>query len=221
LRIRANRIRWTDLGSFVAGAFDSYVLVGSRDAYACVQANFTLLGLCAFLGHPVGPLANRVVPIAAVLGRFGDELTEQLSAVPTWDARFALLDRTILARIDRNRHVPPIVRRTYNSVVQHRGRVAIRSLVEEAGCSQRHLIAQFNSHIGLTPKVFARILRFGRAAEMLTGAQPATLADIALACGYYDQAHFARDFRAFAGVSATELLASQLPDRGGFDAHAT
>jgi AraC-like DNA-binding protein len=129
-----------------------------------------------------------------------------------------LFEREIFARVARSAPVPRPVAAAYHHLTQTSGRAAIRDIAANVGWSHKHLIAQFNEHIGLPPKVFARVLRFGHAAELLKTRAPGALADIALECGYYDQAHFSRDFRAFAGVSATELLASQLPDGGGFTA---
>ena len=90
-------------------------------------------------------------------------------------------------------------------------------LAAELGWSRRHLAARFRDEVGVSPKALARLLRFERALELL-GTR--TLADIAYECGYYDQAHFNRDFRAFAGATPGELLARRLPDGGGVTAGA-
>ena len=66
---------------------------------------------------------------------------------------------------------------------------------------------------GLTPKSAARVTRFDRARRLLqrqAGAgQPATLADIAVTCGYYDQAHLAREFRELASCPPSAWLAEE------------
>jgi len=58
----------------------------------------------------------------------------------------------------------------------------------------------------------AGILRFDHAVELLAGPAPRSLAAVALACGYYDQAHLNRDFRRFAGCTPTAYLAARRPE---------
>jgi AraC-like DNA-binding protein len=207
---------YVDLGSFATGAWDTYALVGTTGAYSCVQINFTILGARLFLQQPLRPLANREVPLDNVLGDDAGRLEAELFDAGTWANRFDILDRVILARISAARPVPPAVGRAWMRLVRHRGQVSIRQLAEEGGISHRHFIAQFTEHLGIAPKAMARVLRFGRAAELLKVAERGRFGEIAHACGYFDQAHFTRDFRAFAGVTPTDLLASQLPHRGGF-----
>jgi AraC-like DNA-binding protein len=210
---------WLTIDSFVAGAFDSFVLAGATGPYEALQVNFTLLGLRAFIGHAIDELTNRMLHLGDVFGADADRLASALYETRGWPARFELFEREVFARIARGKPVPPPVVAAYQRLTRSTGRIPIRDLAADAGWSHKHLIAQFQHHIGLPPKAFARVLRFGRAAELLkASASRGALADIALSCGYYDQAHFSRDFREFAGVSATELLASQLPNRGGFTA---
>ena len=139
----------------------------------------------------------------------------ELEDAPTWDARFDLLDREIGSRISMATRPSSEVLCTWKRIIDSDGLVTIRSLVEETGWSQKHLISQFREHIGLAPKMFARVIRFGRAVDRLRQRSHASLTDLALDCGYYDQSHFDRDFRAFAGVTPTELL-STLGSHGGF-----
>jgi AraC-like DNA-binding protein len=208
-----------ELRSFATGAFDSYVLVGSTGSYAVVQVNFTILGARLFLGQPLVALSNQVVALDAALGSYGERLTERLAEAPDWAARFDLLDREILTRIQATGAPPPPVAWAVRELIGRRGRLRIEHLAQAIGWSHRHFIRQFTEQIGLTPKVMARVLRFGAAADRLARAEGGHLAEIADACGYYDQAHFSRDFRAFAGVTPTALLASRLPNRGGYMAN--
>lgn len=212
----AEPTQFSEHRSFATGAFDHYVLVGSTGAYECVQINFTILGARRFLARPLIELTNQVIPLDDVLGADAARLTMALQEAPSWAARFDLLDREILARIDAPRRPVAGVVQAWEALLRHAGRQRIRDLARDIGWSHKHLVDRFTTEIGLPPKAVARVLRFGRGAELLQVSEPGRLADIALSCGYYDQAHFTRDFRTFAGVTPTELLASRLPNRGGF-----
>jgi transcriptional regulator GlxA family with amidase domain len=85
-----------------------------------------------------------------------------------------------------------------------RGDDTVAEIAGRVGWSTRHLAGRFRTEVGLSPKAAIRVARFDRARRM-----PGRLADVAAACGYADQAHLARDFRAFAGVSASVLRAEE------------
>ena len=210
--------RFRDLGSFATGAYDAYVRVLSSGPAGGIQIDFTILGARLFLGRPLAALTNSAVPLDDLLGPLARRLEMQLYDAPTWDARFDILDREFTARLMAA--IPPSreVVWTWRRLVQTGGRIGISRIVDEVGWSQKHLIARFREHIGLSPKTMARVLRFSHAARALRSATLPRLTDLALDCGYYDQAHFTRDFRAFAGVTPGELVASLLPDGGGISA---
>jgi AraC-like DNA-binding protein len=209
--------RFVDLDSFATGAYDAFVRVRSQGPSGGVQVNFTILGARLFLGRPLGELHNRSVALDDLLGPFARQLAGRLREAPTWDARFDLLDRVIGARLEAAARPSSSVICTWHRLLESHGLVSIGDVVSETGWSQKHLIARFKHEIGLAPKTMARVLRFSRAADALRGGD-ARLADIAADCGYYDQAHFTRDFREFAGVTPGELMANVLPDGAGIAA---
>jgi transcriptional regulator GlxA family with amidase domain len=84
---------------------------------------------------------------------------------------------------------------------------SVRAAARRLGLSQRQFIHVFNAHVGLTPKLFCRVLRFKHAREFVDQAGAPDWRQVALACGYYDQSHLIRDFQMFSGLSPTAYLA--------------
>jgi AraC-like DNA-binding protein len=84
--------------------------------------------------------------------------------------------------------------------------------------SGNHLAAQFKSHVGTTPKRVARIYRFARLIISVDARRPVDWPGLAHAAGYFDQAHFAREFKDFTGHTPTQYLAlrRRLPAEPGF-----
>jgi AraC-like DNA-binding protein len=202
--------------SFVAAPHTEHTIVDFDAEQHGVEIRLTPIGTHMLLGVPMHELADRVTPIEDLLGRAGAELPERLWEARTWPERFALLDRLLGARLAEARAPAAGVEHAWSRLIATHGRARVEDLAEEVGWSRRHLFARFREQTGLPPKVFARILRFQRAAALLPDPDGPSLCEIALDCGYYDQAHLNRDFRAFAGRTPTELLAARLPDGGGY-----
>jgi AraC-like DNA-binding protein len=201
--------------SFVAAPHSRHAIVDSDGEQHGIELRLTPVGTHMLLGVPMHELADRVVAIEDLLGRDGAELPERLYEA-AWPQRFALLDRLLARRLEDARPPAAGVEHTWSRLVQTHGRATVETLADEVGWSRRHLFGRFREHTGLPPKVFARILRFQRAATLMADPHGPSLCEIALDCGYYDQAHLNRDFRAFAGRTPTELMAARLPKGGGY-----
>ena len=189
--------------SFIAGVHDESTLV-EHDGYACgLEIHFTPLGARRFLGMPGSELTNRIVELRDVLAD-ADLLVEELYGLTSWEARFDRLERAVLARAHAAPLLPPAVEFAWRRLRDTHGAAPVAHIAGELGCSRRHLTQRFGAELGLPPKALARVLRFQRAVSMLRAG--GELADVAYSCGYYDQPHFNRDFRALAGVTPSEFL---------------
>jgi AraC-like DNA-binding protein len=203
------------LSSFVGGPGQGVTHTEHTGAQDGVEVQLTPLGAYQLLGVPVRELAERVVGLDDILGRAGAQMSERLAEAGDWEARFALLDEMFTRAAPSGPHPDGELVAAWNRLEHHHGDLAIGELIADTGWSRRRLAERFRAQTGLTPKSAARIMRFTRATDLLTRRGHRSLASIALSCGYYDQAHFNRDFRALAGCTPTEYLAAQLADLPG------
>jgi AraC-like DNA-binding protein len=118
----------------------------------------------------------------------------------------------MLRRMSRNPPASPPVERALKLLGGCQGDLRIVRLSEQLGISEGHLIRSFNHRIGVTPKRYARILRFHRLIGLVQRAGPVHWAALASELGYTDQAHLIKEFRGFTGITPGQFLAVQSPD---------
>jgi len=206
----------TDGGSywaFVGGMHSQAAEIVHDGNQHGVSINVTPLGARALLGMPAGPLASNVVNLDELLGSTAVELSHRLAAAGSWDARFDILDELLLRATDLDAPDPPAeVVRAWRHLVATGGAVEVGELAADVGWSRRHLGERFRAEVGLPPKVAARVLRFERARNLLSLPTRPSLAAVAVACGYYDQAHMTREWREIAGCTPAAWMATELPN---------
>lgn len=83
----------------------------------------------------------------------------------------------------------------------------VSDCARDIGVSERRLSQVFREHVGIGPKTWCRIRRFQAAVRSLHTGADVPWAELALRCGYYDQSHFANDFRQFSGINPTTYSA--------------
>jgi AraC-like DNA-binding protein len=175
-----------------------------------VQVTLTPAGARTLLGVPAGVLAGRTEDLGDILG--GPPvaaLTEQLACAAGPVERKAVLDRAF-SRLLRQDATPSPVARAWAGLVATDGRVPISTLAREVGWSRRHLATQFTAEVGVSPKAAARVLRFERVGRLLRAGRAGGLSELAVRCGYYDQAHLSTEWRSLAGCTLTTWMREEL-----------
>ncbi len=192
-------------GAFFCGAYARPVFVDTRPQVLGVH--FKPGGAFRFLGIPANELSDCHVGVEEVWGKCARDLREQLCAAANPARRLRILEMALVSRLENTLQRHRAVQAALDIFEQGEGREArTRDLAAHLGLSQRHFIKVFTNQVGVTPKVFSRLLRFQRAIHLTRSPPAPDWADIASACGYFDQSHLIHDFRTFSGLSPTELV---------------
>ncbi|MFJ6699559.1 helix-turn-helix domain-containing protein [Streptomyces sp. NPDC091272] len=196
------------VGSLVAGLEDGPRVCDHPGGQEAIRLELTPLGAYRLFGVPMRELTNTVTELRDVLGPEADELVERMSATPDWARRFDLLDAALLTRLDGGPDPSPEVAHAWRLLTRSAGTIPVARIATEVGWSHGHLVRRFTQQVGLTPKMSARVLRFHRSVELLSR-EGTDLGDLAATCGFYDQAHLNREFRALAGVTPLGMAAAR------------
>jgi AraC-like DNA-binding protein len=198
LRMPAGRIERLRGGVF-QGASDAALLRATGGAADVVGVHFKPGGAAALLGGAAIEASGRSVALADFPGNW-QGLRERLLAEPAPPRRLALLE-AFMAQLATRAAPDPMIARVLQALHGMSEPVRITELRELTGLGPTRFIARFQASVGLTPKRYARVLRFNRALEQLAQPRAPALAQIALLAGYADQSHFTNEFRRLTGVS--------------------
>jgi len=204
----------TTPAAFLAGVGHSSLTACHAGHQVALEVRLSPLAAGALFGVPSGQLAEQVVDLAELWGRAASELVERAAAA-SWRDRFGLVEAALLARMSPDVGMDPVLAGAHGLLVQRGGDLSVGELERLTGWSRRRLAAEFREHVGLTPKAMARLVRFRRAAHLLGQPGHRSLVSIALSCGYYDQAHFNREFRELASCTPSAYLAQLRADIAG------
>jgi len=172
--------------------------------YATVR--FRPGGLAAFVRVPLAELTGIYAPLECIWERAATVALEaQLAACDSHIAQAALLNRALLARLAPPDHLARMLH-AVQQIERASNMPNMAMLAAETNLSQKHFERLFQRYVGFRPNLHARIVRFQRA--LGAGMRSAdSLSMLAHRSGYYDQAHFTREFKHFAGLTPGEFFA--------------
>jgi len=194
--------------SFILGARGRGYVVDHFGVPYYVAVRFKPGGLSAFIDDPLKALSDIYVGLDNLWERQTvADLEDQLMTATSSEQQAHTLDETLLAHLKPPDHLERLLY-AVNQLAQSDSDTTMPTLANDVNLSLKHFERLFARHIGFRPSLFARIVRFQQA--MYTALQTndtLTLSQLALEMGYYDQAHFSKDFKRFSGLSPRDFFA--------------
>lgn len=194
-------------GSVVSGPRSEFFIIDTASEACTIGVHFKPGGAFPFFRVPPAEMVNQSVALECLWGAGSTRLRERLLGAPTPNAKFRVLELCLLDQLSKPMQRHRAVSFALRQLCGATQAPPVSQVVDQLGFSQRRFIQLFNDEVGLTPKLFSRVSRFQRVIQIAHALGDISWTQVALDCGYYDQAHFIHDFQSFAGITPSEYLA--------------
>jgi AraC-like DNA-binding protein len=198
----------------LVGVSRAGIVAAHTGSQSVLEVQLSPLAAMAVFGVPAAELTDQIVDLAE-LWTETSQLLDRLRMAAIWADRFHLIEASLTARAEKGPDVDSVLAGAWRQVIDSQGDLGMQVLHEQTGWSRKRLAEHFRAEIGLPPKAMAGLVRFQHAVGLLRRPGHHSLAAVARACGYYDQAHFNREFRELAGCTPTEFLTGLDTDAAG------
>lgn len=195
---------------FVFGQITTPLEIAPTGTTGILAARFHPDGFIPFTDYPLAQMENKAVALAELFGVQGLELENNILGLKTTDERIDAITAFLSAQLSTSLAIERITRSSIELLLQVNGQLSVDELASQLKVNRRKLERRFSDTIGMSPKQLAKIIRLQSALKMI-GQQPAvSLTSLAYENGYFDQAHFIKDFKEFTGQSPRQFYAANL-----------
>ncbi|WP_420315711.1 AraC family transcriptional regulator [Ekhidna sp.] len=191
----------SELLTIDAGGVNSSMLV----------VNFTFTGAYQFIHHPSEQTKSQVIDADVFFQSQIDSLRDELLNTENIDTKFTVTEGFLTKRL-LNQGPPDAILNASNLIASNPQTGTLKWISDNSGYSQKHFISLFKKYVGLSPKGFQKVMRFQKAIHDLETMQSINWTQLALDCGYYDQAHFINEFKAYSGFNPQQYLTEKGAD---------
>lgn len=206
--VGANGITELSPISSIQGQSTGFRRFVTTDSFGIFGAYLYPFAIPRFFGFCANEVTDLSPDLYSIFGREGSLLEESICTAANNETRVRIMSGFLESKLDANARDLPSVHCAVRSIIDAGGQISVERLAERFDLSTRQFGRKFKEVAGLTPKLYAKIIRF-QAAAASRSLGPQNLTDIAYACGYYDQSHFINDFRRFSGYSPKEYFREQ------------
>jgi len=161
-----------------------------------------------FLRSPVFRLTDKVIGLQDAFGVPGDSLEQAIFAQASQEQQIELVERFLCARLPEQDQAIETINQIVDSIISDRAITKVDNLVRRFNLSKRTLQRLFSQYVGVSPKWVIKRYRLQEAADQLADGTAVDWPKMALDLGYFDQAHFIKDFKMLVGRTPGEYARS-------------
>jgi AraC-like DNA-binding protein len=202
----SNKVTEIQPQSFVVAQMKNFIEIAPTGKTGMVCVRLSAQGAYHFFGLPMLEISNGFTNLNFVWSGLAQEIEDRIAECKTTTKRIDIIQKCLMLQLSKNGKQDVTVDHCLNLIYASKGQIRIEDLSSSTGLTNRQLLRKFNNSIGLSPKEFARITKFINSLRYLTQQNNLYLSAAAYDCGYYDQAHFIRDFKAYSGLTPSEFL---------------
>ncbi len=200
--------------ALMVGQRSVYEVIATSDLVDLAGVLFAPGALPALVADRADLLSNRNIPLDQVWRGFTDRLRSRMLEGRSPETRLRILERSLASdllpgRAHRGLDRHPAVEFALEQFARGSNRLSIAEMARRSGWSERRFSQIFREQVGFAPNVWRRLQRFQRAVRQLRAGVEVRWAELAIECGFYDQAHLANEFRSFSGIDLTTYTATR------------
>ena len=195
--------------AWISGERTRYLVIGAETNESMVGIRFRPGGAYPFFRFPISELSEAVTELDLIWGRLIDDIRDELQEIDSPEDRLLRLESLLLRQVQRSLEPNRLITFAIHQLQNSPQFLAIRDLASTIGITQKHLISQFEKVVGLRPKSFARVCKFQKVVNLIEQQNQIEWSSLALECGYYDQAHFIKEFHTFSGLSPSTYVSQR------------
>ncbi len=167
--------------------------------FQCVGAVFSLGKMAALIPDPAKRQYGSPTRLDNYFDNATNTLIHELQLAQQVHQKIHVLDRFIHRHVTVDHKQPAFLDHSLQLIDQHKGRISVADISKRVHCSTRHLRRSFIQHFGISPKALSSIIRLNYAVAQMINSNVA-MSDIISDHGYFDRAHFYKEFTRIAGM---------------------
>jgi methylphosphotriester-DNA--protein-cysteine methyltransferase len=195
---------------FVYGQITKYIDLEPTGKIGIFSVRFLPNGLQHFINISVAELTDSIISLENLWSNKGKILEKEMISAANNQERIQIIEQFLETQQKPTTEKDILIEKCVATIMTANGIIPIEKLIDEFHISKRQLERSFMSNVGVSLKFFSRIIRFNYALQLIDNKDFSSFTNVALDGGFYDQAHFIKDFKEITGLNPKQYFSENL-----------